>query len=814
MAEKGFGVKEINLIGASGTPTIESPNNLNLNAVNVAISTNVSIGGTLTVSGNISVGGTLTYEDVTNIDSIGIITARDGIKIPDDKHLRFGTDNDTSIVHSGTNTTMNVNGNYFFQGNTFYVQNQAGTKNYIRVYPLTDGRVEIYNDNNKKFETTQTGVVITGIATATTFSGSGASLTSLPAANLTGTVADARISTLTASKLTGALPAISGANLTNLPADTPTNTDIQVVYTVTANGSSAYRFGGNGIVSTEDNPDVYLIRGLKYRFINNSGGSHPFQIRQSSGGSAYSAGVTNNGAASGNIDFQVPYSAPSRLYYQCTAHGGMVGNLYIRGAGGNNTNVGVTTFSGGITVSGNASFAGNNVTMTASGSPNSLNVAGTSRFEIASIENAEIDGEIAHSGDTDTKISFDTNTIKFDTAGSERLRIKNTGEVGINVTPDTGVLLHIKDTDADTVLKLESESGYDARLKLDTSSGSGAEARIDFEEDANTRGFISYTNNSGGTTDDMVFGTAGSERFRIVSDGRISIGSFSDSSARLGVNASSTVELSDSSGLYNQTNPAFLQIKNSSDGITDPECGIVLQPRNSGNGAVALYAKRTGTYTSDLIYRTRTGANTSAERFRITDSGRVGILESNPQSPLQVKGGIRSAQTPGNGHIDLKHDGTNGSLVSTYGSFLLYSQTGDFILHTTGSNTERLRIRGSDGNVMIKTDVQFDTDGSGGIFGKIVRSAAAYTANSNIDIAITQGNYIFSIRSAGVYHYNGIFLVTYYDSADRSDVEVVHGDYQTTASSSIIHNGSNNGTFRLSFNRAFTTLTIRQLKIG
>ena len=27
MAEKGFGVKEVNLIGASGTPTITSPNN-------------------------------------------------------------------------------------------------------------------------------------------------------------------------------------------------------------------------------------------------------------------------------------------------------------------------------------------------------------------------------------------------------------------------------------------------------------------------------------------------------------------------------------------------------------------------------------------------------------------------------------------------------------------------------------------------------------------------------------------------------------------------------------------------------------------
>jgi len=39
---------------------------------------------------------------------------------------------------------------------------------------------------------------------------------SVPAANLTGTVADARISALTASKLTGALPAISGANLTGI----------------------------------------------------------------------------------------------------------------------------------------------------------------------------------------------------------------------------------------------------------------------------------------------------------------------------------------------------------------------------------------------------------------------------------------------------------------------------------------------------------------------------------------------------------------------------------------------------------------------
>ena len=34
----------------------------------------------LTVSGNLSIGGTITYEDVTNVDSIGVITARSGIQ--------------------------------------------------------------------------------------------------------------------------------------------------------------------------------------------------------------------------------------------------------------------------------------------------------------------------------------------------------------------------------------------------------------------------------------------------------------------------------------------------------------------------------------------------------------------------------------------------------------------------------------------------------------------------------------------------------------------------------------------------------------
>ena len=101
-------------------------------------------------------------------------------------------------------------------------------------------------------------------------------------------------------------------------------------WTVTANGSSAYLFDGpGGLDASDDNPTIYLARGQTYEFVNNSGGSHPFQIRVSNGGSAYNVGVTNNTASSGTIKFEVPFAAPNTLVYQCTSHSGMVGNIVV-----------------------------------------------------------------------------------------------------------------------------------------------------------------------------------------------------------------------------------------------------------------------------------------------------------------------------------------------------------------------------------------------------------------------------------------------------------------------------------------------------
>ena len=63
--------------------------------VSLVGNSNLTTTGNLTIGGNLGIGGTLTYEDVTNIDSVGIITARAAVSIAD------------SIVHTGdTNTSL------------------------------------------------------------------------------------------------------------------------------------------------------------------------------------------------------------------------------------------------------------------------------------------------------------------------------------------------------------------------------------------------------------------------------------------------------------------------------------------------------------------------------------------------------------------------------------------------------------------------------------------------------------------------------------------------------------------------------------
>jgi len=99
-------------------------------------------------------------------------------------------------------------------------------------------------------------------------------------------------------------------------------------YTVTSNGASSYRFAGPGVSATADNPNFTLYKGATYIFNNTTGSGHPFAIRVSNGGSSFTEGVS--GSTTGTQVFTVPHEpTDTSLVYQCTIHGGMVGNLTI-----------------------------------------------------------------------------------------------------------------------------------------------------------------------------------------------------------------------------------------------------------------------------------------------------------------------------------------------------------------------------------------------------------------------------------------------------------------------------------------------------
>ena len=122
----------------------------------------------------------------------------DALEFADNAKLVFGAGGDLEIKHDSSaaeNLILSKNKNLFIKsGNA----DEAG----IRIY--TDGKIDLSFNGQPKIETSNTGATISGTCTATSgFSGSGANLTSLPA-----------------GQLTGSLPAISGANLTNVNATT------------------------------------------------------------------------------------------------------------------------------------------------------------------------------------------------------------------------------------------------------------------------------------------------------------------------------------------------------------------------------------------------------------------------------------------------------------------------------------------------------------------------------------------------------------------------------------------------------------------
>ena len=151
----------------------------------------VVVSAAATFNNDVSIGGTLTYEDVTNVDVVGLITARSGIKFgiagvggtidgvgnaiisgittvgtalsfADNKKASFGNSNDLQIYHDTSNAFIanNGSGDFYIQGGNIKIRNVAGSAN---MADFASGQyVNLYYNGSKKFETHNTGVQVTG----------------------------------------------------------------------------------------------------------------------------------------------------------------------------------------------------------------------------------------------------------------------------------------------------------------------------------------------------------------------------------------------------------------------------------------------------------------------------------------------------------------------------------------------------------------------------------------------------------------------------------------------------------------------------
>jgi len=148
--------------------------------------TNLNVTGVTTFTGDVSIGGTLTYEDVTNIDSVGLITARDGIFLPDNKKIELGNvagSGDLQLYHDGGHSRIidNGTGNLVVQTDGFRLRSTDQSE--VLMMASKNNSVDLYYDNVKKFETSAKGIQVgtgvtietngqatyTGIVTATAF---------------------------------------------------------------------------------------------------------------------------------------------------------------------------------------------------------------------------------------------------------------------------------------------------------------------------------------------------------------------------------------------------------------------------------------------------------------------------------------------------------------------------------------------------------------------------------------------------------------------------------------------------------------------
>ncbi len=301
-------------------------------------------------------------------------------------------------------------------------------------------------------------------------------------------------------------PTGDGSGLTGIAVTAFTN--VQATWSV-GGDTSGYTFTGPGQDGAEQNPDIYLVRGQRYRFINTTGSSHPFRIQSDTSGTAYTDGVS--GSQNGTQDFNVQHDAPVRLYYQCTIHSGMIGNIYVVGGSDWRMTDVATNATPEIFTNLNVGIGTDN--------PNQelhIHASGTSYVQFTDEASGTAVNDGAVFGLDNPHLyawNYEAGDFVVATNAAEKLRVTSDGKVGIGTNMASGT-----PSNYGFAVYRASGTGY-----LYTETG-GSSASAGLRAKAGTADFTIYTTE--GTGQLAVYdNTNNVQRLKIDSSGKLKLGS-------------------------------------------------------------------------------------------------------------------------------------------------------------------------------------------------------------------------------------------------------------------------------------------------
>ena len=472
-------------------------------------------------------------------------------------------------------------------------------------------------------------------------------------------------------------------------------------------------------------------------------------------------------------------------------------------------------------------------------------VTGTASNASGATGDFSIADKIIHTGDTNTAIRFPAaDTISFETAGSDRIRIASDGKVlidnstgtftigGDNVYDSAKINLMIgSPSQTSATTEATAIVIHDRNSQRNGTEGAGSwKSKIAFRstqingnyqsEGASIVHDITYNNySSTKMRSDLVFKTRGdaqtaasdppAERLRINSDGKVLIGTNS---------THNTNSYSNNVIIYE-----------------NGDTGVSILGNNSSSNYASLYLSDTSTSTRGYLEQ-KLGANgdftigkagtgkiryvlNGSEKFCMTHTGRFGVGETDPDFAIHLKG-----SAPIIGFEDT--DGTHGqAIIEQNGDELKIRQdagnassgTGSTILFQVDGST-KMRIDGTGYVGINRTSPThyLDVDGTslfrGRVFisGSMSMKSTPFGANVTYDtgISINGGGYGGSILAicsknygAGTNTQSGVYLLKFhYDGNTTPSVTLIAGSNLATFDKSgsntlTVHMGASNNMF-------------------